>query len=166
MLGGTWGGGLIMGRAHTAEHARVAIVGHHTQLLHEMERRTGAVIAAVANGTPYEPPVLALGEFLAGQVLPHAEAEEQTLYPAAVALPAAALLIRAMKQEHRELGALAGRLADDAGAVNAAITAASIATLFSAHVTKENDLVLPALTEAGADLPALLAGTEYLLRRQ
>ncbi len=34
---------------------------------------------------------------------------------------------------------------------------ARIATLFAGHVAKENDLLLPALTGAGADLAALLA---------
>ncbi len=156
-----------MGQAHAqsseSEAARAAFLDHHTKLLHEMERRTGAVIAAAASGAPYEPPVLALGEFVADEVLPHAEAEEQTLYQAAAAIPAAALLIRAMKDEHRQLGSLAGRLAEDAGAVTAATTAASIATLFAAHVAKENDLVLPALAEGGVDLPRLLAGTHHLL---
>jgi hemerythrin HHE cation binding domain-containing protein len=159
------GGGLTMSpaQAQSSEQARTAILDHHTKLLHEMERRTGAVIAAAASGTPYEPPVLALGEFVADEILPHAEAEEQMLYPAAEAIPAAVLLIRAMKDDHRQLGSLAGRLAEDAGAVTAATTAASIATLFAMHVAKENDLVLPVLAEAGVDLNALLAGMHHLL---
>jgi hypothetical protein len=154
-----------MGPAQTQswEQARTAVLDHHTKLLHEMERRAGAVIAAAVSGAPYEPSVLALGEFVADDILPHAEAEEQTLYPAAAAIPAAALLIRAMKDEHRQLGSLAGRLAEDAGAVTAATIAASIATLFAAHVAKENDLVLPALAEAGVDLPDLLAGMHHLV---
>ena len=154
-----------MGPTYTqsSEHARAAILDHHTKLLHEMERRAGAVIAAAASGASYEHPVMALGEFVAGEVLPHAEAEEQTLYPAAEALPTAALLIKAMKEEHRQLGSLAGRLAEDAGAVTAATTAASIATLFAAHVAKENDLLLPALAEAGVDMAALIAGVHHAL---
>lgn len=150
-------------QAQSSDQARAAILDHHTKLLHEMERRAGAVIAAAVGGEPYEPPLLALGEFVAGEVLPHAEAEEQTLYAAAGAIPAAVLLVRAMRDEHRQLGSLAGRLAEDAGAVTAATTAASIATLFAIHVAKENDLVLPALTEAGVDLSGLLAGMHHLL---
>ena len=148
---------------HPSEHARAAILEHHAALLWEMERRAGAVIAAASNDAPYESAVAALGEFVAGEVLPHAEAEEQTLYRAAEAIPTAALLVRAMKDEHRRLGSLAGRLAEDAGAGTAATTAASIATLFAAHVDKENDLMLPVLADSGADLPALLAGTHHLL---
>ncbi len=140
-----------------------AILEHHTALLHEMERRAGAVIAAACSDTPYEPPVTALGEFVAGEVLPHAEAEEQTLYRAAEAIPSAVLLVRAMKDDHRRLGSLAGRLTEDAGPVTAATTAASIATLFAAHVAKENDLVLPALADSGVDLATLLADTHHLI---
>ncbi len=140
-----------------------AILEHHTALLHGMERRAGAVIAAAGSGAPHEPPLTAFAEFVACEVLPHAEAEEQTLYRAAEAIPSAALLVKAMKDEHRRLGSLAGSLTEEDGPVAAATAAASIATLFAAHVAKENDFMLPVLTDSGVDLTDLLADTHHLL---
>jgi hypothetical protein len=66
-------------------------------------------------------------------------------------------LVSALIAEHRELAGLVARLQAPVGGTDAASTAESIATLFAAHAAKENDLLLPALVGAGADLAALLA---------
>ena len=61
--------------------------------------------------------------------------------------------------EHRTLAYLAGRLRPGADGGEAATVSEWIATLFAGHVAKENDLLLPALADSGADLAALLADT-------
>jgi hypothetical protein len=96
-------------------------------------------------------------EYLTGEILPHAQAEERTLYPAAAAQPRGSELVRTLTAEHRELEYLAGRLQPGADGTDAAAVSEWIATLFAGHVAKENDLLLPALTGSGADLATLLA---------
>ena len=103
-------------------------------------------------------PLVALQEFLAGEVLPHAEAEERTLYRAAASQARGGQLVTTMVAEHRRLAELAERLHVGADAAAAATTAEWIATLFAGHVAKENDLLLPALIDSGVDLAPLLAG--------
>ena len=98
-----------------------------------------------------------LREYLTGEILPHAQAEERTLYPAAATHARGSELVLALTAEHRELAYLAGRLQPGADGTEAATVAEWIATLFAGHVAKENDLLLPALTGSGADLAALLA---------
>jgi hypothetical protein len=99
----------------------------------------------------------ALREYLSGEILPHAQAEERTLYPAAATQARGSQLVGALTAEHRELAYLAGRLQHGVDGTEAARVSEWIATLFAGHVAKENDLLLPALTAVGVDLAALLA---------
>ena len=138
------------------EQAR-QIVHHHAVLRRGLERRAGTLCEAVESGVPFERQLRILREYMSGQILPHAEAEERTLYPAAATRARGSELVRALTAEHHALAYLAGRLHAGAGGAEAATAAERIATLFAGHVAKENDLLLPALTGTGADLPALLA---------
>ena len=131
------------------------IVHHHAVLRRGLERRAGALCEAAENGIRFQQQMGTLREYLTGEILPHAQAEERTLYP--VAATRGSELVRALTAEHRELAYLAGRLQPGADGTEAATVAEWIATLFAGHVAKENDLLLPALTGSGADLAALLA---------
>jgi hypothetical protein len=133
------------------------IVHHHAVLRRGLERRAGALCEAVENGLGFQGQTRTLREYLTGEVLPHAQAEEHTLYPAAAAQARLSELVRTLTAEHRELAYLAGRLRPDADGTEAATISEWIATLFAGHVAKENDLLLPALTGTGGDLAALLA---------
>ncbi len=97
------------------------------------------------------------------EVLPHASAEEETLYRAAADLPDTRLLVRAMSREHVALRELAGALESARTAGEAAGAAAAFDALFQAHLEKENEILLPALVDAGVDLPALLDGMHMIL---
>ncbi|GIH81264.1 DUF2249 domain-containing protein [Planobispora longispora] len=101
--------------------------------------------------------------FCAEEVLPHAAAEEETLYRVADTLPATRLLVRAMRDEHILLRERVGELeqADTWGEIVAA--AAALNALFQAHLNKENELLLPALADAGVDLAVLLEGMHEIL---
>ena len=132
------------------------IMHHHAVLRRGLERRTGALCAAVDEGSGYERALADLREYLAGEIMPHAEAEERTLYRAAVTQARGSQLVRNLTAEHHELAGLVGRLGAETGGPAAATVAEWIATLFAGHVAKENDLLLPALTGSGADLAALL----------
>jgi hemerythrin HHE cation binding domain-containing protein len=133
------------------------IIHHHAMLRRGRERRAGTLCEAVQSGVPFEPQMTTLRDYLAGEILPHAQAEERTLYPAAVTQARGSELVRALTAEHHALAYLAGRLQPGADGSEAATAAERIASLFAGHVAKENDLLLPALTGAGADLAALLA---------
>ena len=133
------------------------IVHHHALLRRGVERRCGALCEAAEHGIPFLRQMAILRDYLAGEVLPHAEAEELTLYPAAAQTRGE--LVRTLTAEHRTLAYLAGRLRPGADGGEAATVSEWIATLFAGHVAKENDLLLPALADSGADLAALLADT-------
>ena len=133
------------------------IVHHHAVLRRNLERRAGTLCEAVESGIPFGLQMAALRDYLAEEIFPHAKAEERTLYRAAATQARGAGLVRELTGEHHTLAYLAGRLRAGADGSQAASAAERIATLFAGHVAKENDLLLPALTEAGADLAVLLA---------
>jgi hypothetical protein len=133
------------------------IIHHHAVLRRGLERRAGTLCEAVESGVPFERQLTMLRDYLTGEIVPHAQAEERTLYQAAATQARGSELVRELTGEHHALAYLAGRLQAGAGGTDAATAAERIATLFAGHVAKENDLLLPALTGAGADLAALLA---------
>jgi iron-sulfur cluster repair protein YtfE (RIC family) len=133
------------------------IIHHHAVLGRGLEERAGTLCAAVENGVPHQQPLASLREYLASEIMPHAEAEERTLYQAAVTQARAGELVRALTAEHRELSSLVGRLQRPDGGPATATVAEWIAMLFASHVAKENDLLLPALADSTADLAALIA---------
>jgi hypothetical protein len=136
------------------------IVHHHSVLRRGLERRAGALCEAAENGIGFQRQLTTLREYLTGEILTHAQAEERTLYPAATTQARGGELVRTLTAEHRELEYLAGRLQPGADATEAATVAEWIATLFAGHVAKENDLLLPVLAGSGADLAALLASID------
>jgi uncharacterized protein (DUF2249 family) len=94
--------------------------------------------------------------YLAEEVLPHAAAEEKTIYPAA-ARAGLVGTVEEMIAEHVTLASASSRLAAGTDGPAAAGQAREIAALFTAHAAKENDVLLPALLgDKTADLAALL----------
>lgn len=154
------------------EAALLAIREHHTALGHDLAGRVDDVLNAVRRNDFTGSPGIAgetltaqraLVTFLLDQLLPHAAAEEGTLYPAAAADPRTAALVRTMIDEHDTLTELATALETATDPIALAATAAAIRTLFDVHVHKENDYLLPALTGSGANIAALLANAHHLL---
>jgi uncharacterized protein (DUF2249 family) len=142
------------------ERALAAMLGHHEELRRELDDRVTALRTAVQSRATHEQPLVALREFVNGSVLPHATAEEATLYPAAAS--AAPLLVEAMTTEHRALADLARALAGTRSAVDALAAAVGFAAVFAIHVTKENELLLPLLTRtAGVSLAELLEAMHH-----
>lgn len=147
----------------SALEAAQAIRDHHAELFRGLERRVAALRAAVQQGTPHE--VLlddALG-FLDAEIIPHARAEELTLYPAAEA-GSAMLLVEAMRAEHRSLVARIDALRSVADPIVAVSEASAVLALFESHLAKENELLLPALlARPEVSLDQLLAGMHELV---
>ena len=101
--------------------------------------------------------------FCADEVLPHAHAEETTLYAAAADRAETRLLVEAMRDEHGVLRELLDELKQANTASEIAGTATALDVLFQVHLRKENDILLPALVAAGVDLGALLDGMHEIL---
>ncbi len=140
-----------------------AMVAHHAALADGVARRVAALRAVVDGSGHHEAPRAELVAYLAKEVLPHAMAEEDTLYRAAAAEADLAETVAGLVDEHRRLVSLVERLAT-AGDANAAATeATAVGALFAAHVAKENGLVLPPLAADDAvDLAGLLVQLHQL----
>ncbi len=142
----------------TGAEAYEAMRTHHRLLSEQLSTRAAAVSEAVAAGRPHEAAVADVIAYLAEEVLPHAAAEEATIYPAAAALDDLAGAVGEMAAEHKTLSAAADALARLADGAAAAGQARQVAEVFAAHAARENEVLLPALLAAGdVDLAALLA---------
>lgn len=137
------------------ERALAAMLDHHAELRGTLEARVTALREAVRSGADHQRQLVAVREFVDGSVLPHASAEEGTLYPAAASH--APLLVQAMTAEHRALAGRARALADAGSSVEALGFAEGFAAVFAVHVDKENELLLPLLSRTtGVSLAELL----------
>jgi uncharacterized protein (DUF2249 family) len=150
-----------------AEQAVVqAIINHHAQLEDGLNHRVEALLDLVDTDhlLKAETARQDLVTYLRREILPHAQAEEQALYPPAAARPDGRLLVAGMVDEHHALAGLVDQLAAAKAPVRAAAIARAVAALFATHLHKENDLVLPLLL-AAADvrLATILAGMHDLL---
>ena len=139
-----------------------AITGHHAQLSEQLHGLTEAVLAAAPSGH-YEPARKQLLGWYTTELLPHALAEERALYRPAQELPDARLLVQGMLAEHRELEKAIMRISNADSPVAVVAAAAAAHAVFTIHLSKENDLLLPALDAAGVDLAEVLEGMHELL---
>ena len=150
------------GSSHRNAPVIAAISRHHTQLAGQLHELTDAVLAAAPSGH-YGSARKQLLAWYSDELLPHALAEERALYRPAQDLPGTRLLVLGMLAEHRELEKSILRIsnADSPVAVVAAVAAAH--AVFTIHLSKENDLLLPALDAAEVDLAAVLDGMHEIL---
>jgi len=139
-----------------------AIRAHHSQLAEQLQIRTAAVATAARTGECGRERD-ALHEWYGAELMPHIVAEEQALYSPASELTATRLLVCGMLAEHRSLVSLIADLALASDPFQVATTAAASQAVFTVHLAKENDLLLPALDEAGLDLVAALDGMHQIL---
>ncbi|HXT89700.1 MAG TPA: DUF2249 domain-containing protein [Trebonia sp.] len=148
----------------TGTDAYEAIRAHHRALGDGLTERANAVFRAAVDSRPHEPAVADFVAYVGEEILPHAAAEEKTIYPAVVAHTHLGNLIGEMITEHAALSMSAARLTTLTGAVAAADQAQEIAALFAAHAAKENDVLLPALIADGTvDLAELLGQMHHNL---
>lgn len=145
-------------RIESADEAALsAMLDHHAQLRAELEACVTALRDAVLAGVAHQPAKDALGEFIDRELLPHAAAEEASLYPAAADDQRVELFVDSMVLEHRELQRKAQTLRSADTPSRVLSNAEAIAAVFAVHVEKENDLLLPALQKRqGVSLATLL----------
>jgi uncharacterized protein (DUF2249 family)/iron-sulfur cluster repair protein YtfE (RIC family) len=141
----------------TETEAVEAMLTHHRSLDEHVGIRVAALSRSVATNSQYEPAVAELVAYLADEVLPHALAEEHTIYPAVGVHGDLAGTVTEMIAEHRTLASAVEGLANAPSGADAAERAEEIGRLFAAHVVKENSILLPALlADDQVDLPQLL----------
>jgi uncharacterized protein (DUF2249 family)/iron-sulfur cluster repair protein YtfE (RIC family) len=147
------------------DEAAAAVVRHHAQLAGALRDRVDRLLEqAERGGAEAEQVRQDLLAWLQRELVPHALAEERTLYPAAAARPRGALLVDGMLGEHRTITGLVAEIASASSLVRAAAAARALDAVFATHLAKENDLVVPLLVEAGdVSLAALLEGMHTLL---
>jgi iron-sulfur cluster repair protein YtfE (RIC family) len=147
----------------TNQHAADAIREHHAELAATLRERVTALMVVAQAQQPHADAHQAVVQFLDTELLPHAHAEEQALYPAGDTGPTA-MLVRSMRDEHVNLVAHVDSLRTEADAVAAACAASAILALFESHLHKENDLLIPALVaDPSISLADLLGGMHELL---
>lgn len=141
-----------------------AVVSHHAAMTREVGELVGRVVAAVDAGEDPRPARDELAAFFTTEVLPHAKAEESTLYGAAAGIDRARMLIETMIIEHGLIAeAIAGlERAETAGSIAAA--AGALDALFTGHVGRENDFVIPLLAaDPVVSLNELVEGLHELI---
>ncbi len=146
-----------------AEEAVRSIRAHHAELTQRLADRVTSVRDAVRDGGDARTAGERLVTFLDEDLMPHAAAEERTLYAAGRAVADGRLLVEAMIAEHRVLAERLAALREQSEPLSLAVIAAQIESLFAVHLYKENELLLPLLLDTQADLHALLHDTHHLL---
>jgi uncharacterized protein (DUF2249 family) len=154
--------------AHSAADAAAAraVEQHHAELAGSLALRVEGLVAAAAraNEGVARRAQQDLVAWLQHELVPHARAEEEAMYPHAQALAEGRLLVDGMLAEHATIAATVAELADATDVVRAAVAARALQTLFEVHLAKENDLVLPLLLGApDVSLSDVLAGMHDLL---
>src|SRR5665811_100640 len=107
-----------------------------------------ALLEAAARGSLPGTASDALVRWCDAELIPHALAEEQAMYPEAHEDPRARLLVEAMLAEYLDLVALVDAIRQATGPVRAAGNAQALRSLFESHVVQENDQVLPLMAES------------------
>lgn len=143
-----------------------AVRRHHAAMAEAVSRRTEALVAAAsaADATAAESARRELVRWCVHELVPHARAEEQTMYPAGQQTVEGRLLVTAMRDEHVVITGLVEGLSSASDPVRAAATALALYTMFRSHLGKENDLLLPLLVAApDVSVAELLGGMHELL---
>ena len=141
-----------------------AIREHHAAMAGALGTRVTALQQAVRRGADAEPAREAVVAWARHELLPHAAAEEASIYAAAAERPEARLLVEALVADHRVITDLVERVAEAPDPLCAAGAAFSLEQLFLAHMAKENDQILPFLAaDSSVSVAALLGGMHHEL---
>ena len=150
----------------SSEHTVVqAARRHHAALSHALADRVEELLVAVESAPEDVPESRRrLVGFCDTQLLPHARAEENSIYPAAATDGRTRLLIEAMIAEHRTIAALVEVVRYAYHPVRAAAAGEALRVLFDTHVAKEDGIVYPLVAAVpGLSLNNIMAGMHELL---
>lgn len=155
---------LIVATTAADADAVEAIKNHHAQLAGHLATLTDAMLSAAEHRGDFEAARASVVAFLAGELLPHAEAEENRLYPAAARTDRARPLIESMIAAHRIIATLSDRIRTESTPVRAAAAGHALRVLFDAHLIDENDRILPIVAaDPDVSLAEVTSGMHELL---
>ena len=160
---------LVVASSAADAQAVEAVRSHHAQLAGALAVQVEALLDAASRGDLPAAGAAsdALVRWCDGELIPHALAEEQAMYPRAREDARARLLVDAMLAEHHDLVALVEAIRQSTGPVRAAASAQALRSLFDSHLVKENEQILPLLAESGeVSLAVILDGMHELLGGQ
>ncbi len=147
----------------TNAQAAEAMRAHHTEMEATLRKRVAALGMAVQSRQSHFEQQRAVLEYLEKDLLPHAMAEEKALYPAGDT-GLTAMLVHAMRDEHKNLIEHVDSFRDASDGIQAVGLSSAILALFEAHLHKENDMLIPALlNDENVSLADLLGGMHELL---
>ncbi|MFV1365743.1 DUF2249 domain-containing protein [Mycolicibacterium elephantis] len=152
--------------ASTSADAEAAetVKNHHAELAGHLQALADAMLSAAERGAGFETARAAAVQFLTGELLPHAAAEEDRLYPAAARTERARPLIESMIAVHRIIAGLVDRIRTETSPVRAAAAGDALRVLFEAHLVDENDRILPIVAaDPDVSLADALDGMHQLL---
>lgn len=158
-------GDLMIASSESEARAAEAVERHHAQLADRLAQRVEALsaLAAARRRDAADDARSDLVTWCRAELVPHALAEEQTLYAEAAKRPEARLLVEAMLAEHKLIVSLVDDLATTTDATRAAELARALTVLFGTHLAKENEQLLPLLLAAtDVSVAALLDGMHDL----
>ncbi len=133
------------------EAAAAAMMHHNAATLRVLKAHVEALVTAVsARGalTATRPAVDRLVDWCREELLPHARAEEGTLYRPAAATEQGRLLIDGMLEEHRTVARIVDDLARVVDPVRAVALAGALEAIVTGHLAKESEQLLPLLVRS------------------
>ena len=140
-----------------------AVKQHHAEMAGSLAALAGRIATASTDAAALEART-ELVRWAERDLVPHARAEEQSMYPLAHQDSRARLLVEAMLAEHELIVGLVERLRSAPGRLEAAGEARALSVTFESHLAKENDQILPLLAESpGVSLADALEGMHELL---
>ncbi|MDN5761818.1 MAG: DUF2249 domain-containing protein [Microlunatus sp.] len=158
---------VVVASSEADAQAAAAVEQHHAQLAGTLQIKVDAVFRAAGGGDQEEVRTAArdLAAWCRAELIPHAVAEEETLYAAAGSRPQGRLLVDGMRTEHAVLVGLVDDLAGPAlSLIQTVASAGALQVMFANHLEKENTLVLPLLiSDPEISVADLLAGMHDLI---
>ena len=154
-------GNLVIATTETDAAAVEAIEQHHAELSRALLTRVEALVNAASqqDGDAVTTAREGLVAWAERELLPHAAAEEETLYRPAQERTEGRLLVSGTVDDRRVLAGLLAEVASVADAVRAATAPRALQVLFETHLKKENELLLPLLaSDSRVSLADLLEG--------
>ncbi|MDA8193132.1 MAG: hemerythrin domain-containing protein [Thermaerobacter sp.] len=140
------------------------IRAHHAAMVAQLSQSVSRVLDAVALANNWEPARQEVVAYIDQELLPHAVAEESTIYASARQFAPLRGLVASLIFEHVCLGRLRNALAVAQTGLEAVSLASAFSHLFDVHAQKEDQFVVQDLeNRVDVDLAGILGSMRQLL---
>jgi hypothetical protein len=143
--------------------AAQAIARHHAEMIQQLSALTEQLTHVVWHGDAWRDVRGEIQAYADRELLPHAAAEESTLYARGRDDATLTPLIESLLAEHQALWRWRNRLAEALDAAEALLAAGGLRALFTEHAGKEEGWLLPGLVHRGVDLAIVLSAMRRAL---